>query len=54
MWDKGHQSIFISVGDPDPDQDPHVFGPPDPLVRCGSGAAFFPFLIKVLSGLLAK
>jgi hypothetical protein len=34
--------IFASVGDPDP-QDPHVFGHP--------GSGFFPFLMKLLSGL---
>ncbi len=41
-----------SVGDPDPEADPVVFGPPGSgsiSQRCGSGS--FPFFINVLSGL---
>jgi hypothetical protein len=55
-----HSKQFISVGnlDPEPDTDPHVFGPPGSgsiSQRYGSGSGArsgsFPFLIKVLSGL---
>jgi hypothetical protein len=43
-----------SVGNPDPEPDPHVFGTPGSgsiCQRCGSGSGSFPFLINVLSGL---
>jgi hypothetical protein len=49
--------LYTSVGDPESDPDPHVFGPPGsrPISqRYGSGSGSFPFLIKVikvLSGL---
>jgi hypothetical protein len=51
-----------SVGDPDPEpdldpQDPHVFGHAGSgsiSQRYGSGSRSFPFLIKVLSGMVAK
>jgi hypothetical protein len=49
-----------SVPDPEPDRDPHVFGPPGSgsgsgsiSERYGSGSGYgsFPFIINVLSGL---
>jgi len=47
-------TIKALVGDPDPQNDPHVFGPPgsesvSQIYVSGSGS--FPFLIKWLSGL---
>ena len=33
MSDAVDATLQISVGDPDPELDPHVFGPPDPLDR---------------------
>jgi hypothetical protein len=47
-------TINTSVGDPDPEPDPHVFGPPGSgsiSQRCGSGfgSGSFPFIINLLS-----
>ncbi len=48
-------SFFLSVGDPDPEQDPNVYGPPGSesgiSQRYGSRSGSFPFLINVLSRL---
>jgi hypothetical protein len=46
--------LTSSVGDPDPEQDPHVFGPPgsgfiNPEYESGSGSFFF--LLNVCSEL---
>jgi hypothetical protein len=44
-----------SVGDPDPEPDPHVFGLPGSGSICqryGSGSGSFPSLIKVFSELI--
>jgi hypothetical protein len=44
--------ITSGVGDPDPETDPHVFGPPGSgSISQRHGSKSFPFLIKVLSGL---
>jgi hypothetical protein len=47
--------ILNSIGDPEPDPNPHVLGLPDPAgsisQRYGFGSEPFPFLINVLSGL---
>jgi hypothetical protein len=45
---------LISVRDPDPEPDPHVFGPSGSgsiSQRYGSGVWILPFFINVLSGL---
>ncbi len=47
-----HLGGIVGDPDPEPDLDPHVFGPPgsgSTSPRYGSGS--FPFLINVLSGL---
>jgi hypothetical protein len=48
-----HYTVHISIGDQDPvRQDPHVFGPPGSgSISQRYGFGFFPFLLKVLSGL---
>jgi hypothetical protein len=46
--------VFSSVGDSDPQDSPHVFGPPGSgsiSQRYGSGSRSLPFNIKMLSGL---
>jgi hypothetical protein len=44
--------VISSVGDPDPDPYPHVFGPQGSgSISQWYGSISFPFLIKVLSGL---
>ena len=51
---KSIKKFVGSVGDPDPERDPHVFGPPGSgfiAQRYGSGSGSFPFLIDVSSGL---
>jgi hypothetical protein len=46
--------VYFSVGNADPEPDPHVFGPPGSgsiSRRYGSGSDSIPFLLNVLSGL---